>query len=120
MRRILFPLAAAPLAGLLMLACASSPPPTANFAKAAAAVRAAEEVGAARTPQGALHLKVAKDELAQARALINDDENERANYMTLRAYNDAELALAHAREEQARERARQAAERVRGTTVPGQ
>jgi hypothetical protein len=42
---------------------------------------------------------------------MNRGDNERADYMTLRAFNDAELALALAREHQARRAADEAANR---------
>jgi dsDNA-specific endonuclease/ATPase MutS2 len=58
-------------------------------------------------PRAALHLKLADEQISQARQMIQNGDNERADYMTLRAYNDAELALAIAREETARKRAEQ-------------
>jgi hypothetical protein len=87
---------------LLATGCASYPAPTEHLASAVAAARAAQEVGVARVPQAQLHLKLAEDQIAQAKALMDDGNNERADYMTLRAYNDAALALALARENTAR------------------
>lgn len=84
-----------------LLHCASHPPPTDNLASAIAAVRGAQEAGANQVPQAALQLKLAEEQVAQARAMMKDGDNERADYMTLRAFNDAELALALAREQQA-------------------
>jgi hypothetical protein len=63
-----------------------------------AAARAAREAGAPNVPRAALQLKLAEEQIAQARQMMNNGSNERADYMTLRAYNDAELALAFARE----------------------
>jgi hypothetical protein len=80
---------------------ASHPPPTDNLASAIAAVRAAQEAGAADVPKAALQLKLAEEQVAQARAMIEDGEHERADYMTLRAFNDAELARALARQHEA-------------------
>src|SRR6185503_8253244 len=91
-------------AAIGMAACASYPAPTEHLASAMAAVRGAQEVGVARVPQAELQLEV-----AQARALMADGKNERADYMTLRAYNDAALALAIARVHAARANAEQAA-----------
>ena len=96
-------------AALGMAACASYPAPTEHLASAMAAVRGAQEVGVARIPQAELQLKLAQDEVAQAKALMADGKNERADYMTLRAYNDAALALAIARVHTARANAEQAA-----------
>jgi hypothetical protein len=88
---------------------ASRPPPTDHLASAIAAVRGAHEAGAGQVPKAALQLRLAEEQVTQARALMQDGKNERADYMTLRAYNDAELALALARENAAL-RAREAAE----------
>ena len=96
-------------AALAFAGCASYPVPAEHLANAMAAVRGAQEVGVARIPQAELQLKLAQDEIAQAKALIADGKNERADYMTLRAYNDAALALAIARVHTARANAEQAA-----------
>jgi hypothetical protein len=90
------------------IGCASSPPPTDHLASAIAAVRGAEEAGAGQVPKASLQLKLAEEQVAQARAMIKNGQNERADYMTLRAFNDAELALALTREHEA-VRARDAA-----------
>lgn len=89
----------------LIAGCASYPAPTDHLASAIAATRGAQEAGAPRVPQAALQLKLAQEGVEQARAMIANGENERADFMTLRAYNDAELALAIARESAARKRA---------------
>jgi uncharacterized protein YqfA (UPF0365 family) len=93
---------AAPLA-----ACASYPAPQQHMADSIAAVRGAEELGAATQPQAALNLKLAQEELAKAKALMDDDKNEQADYMALRAKSDADLALALAKEHAAEIRAQQ-------------
>jgi hypothetical protein len=91
----------------LSLACASHPPPTDHMASAIAAVRGAQVAvtQAGQVPEAALHLKLAEEQVAQARQMIDRGDNERADYMTLRAFNDAELALALARAHEAREAA---------------
>jgi hypothetical protein len=94
---------------LVPLGCASYPAPTEHLASAMAEVRAAQEVGSGGVPRAELQLKLAQDEIAQARAFINDGKTERADYMTLRAYNDAALAVALSRENVARARAEAAA-----------
>ena len=65
-----------------------------------AAVRGAETAGASSVPQAALHLKLAQEQIAQARTMIEKEDYKRADAMTIRAYNDAELALALTREAQ--------------------
>lgn len=98
---------------LLASACASYPPPTDTLADAIATARGAEEVGAAEVPQAALALQLAREEIAKARSLIADGENERAYFQALKAANDAELALALVREVKAREQAELAAEQLK-------
>jgi hypothetical protein len=93
---------------LLLASCASHPPPSSHLASAIAAARGAQEAGAQQVPKAALHLKLAEEQIAQARQMMEEGDNQRADYMTLRAYNDAELALALAREQAARQRALQA------------
>jgi len=89
---------------------ASYPAPTEHLASSMAAVRAAQETGAANVPKAQLYLKLAEEQTAQAKALIEDGDNERADYMTLRAYNDATLAMAIARQQTARAQAAQASQ----------
>ena len=100
--------------------CASHPPPNDNLASAIAAVRGAQVAvsGAGRVPQAALQLKLAEEEIAQARQMMERGDHERANYMTLRAFNDAELALALAREHQAQLGAEQASPAGAAATEP--
>lgn len=96
----------------LMTACASFPPPTENMATAMASVRGAEEVGAADVPAAALQLQLAREEVAKAKALLADGDNESAHYQALRASNDADLAIAIVRLDEAREVAQTAKQRV--------
>jgi len=88
--------------------CAGYPAPTDHLASSMAAVRAAQETGAGNVPKAQLYLKLAEEENAQAKGLISDGNNERADYMTLRAYNDATLAMAIAKQNAARAQAAQA------------
>ena len=88
--------------------CASHPPPSDHLATAIAAVHGAQVAGAAQVPQAALQLKLAEEQVAQARDMMERGDNERADYMTLRAFNDAELAVALAHEHEARARAENA------------
>lgn len=89
-------------------ACASFPPPNETLANSMAAVRGAEEVGAANVPKAALSLTLAQEEVDKAKALMAKGENEQAYYMALRAANDAELANALARENHAAAEAKKA------------
>jgi hypothetical protein len=98
---------------LLLAACASYPAPSEHLASSVAAARGAQESGAAQVPEAALQLKMAEEQIDQAKKMMKDGENERADYMTLRAYNDATLSLALAREEASRRRAQQSAELAR-------
>ena len=99
------------LAVLASVGCgASYPPPAQHLASSLAAVRTAQETGAASVPKAQLYLKLAEEETAQAKALMDDGDNERADYMTLRAYNDATLAMAIAKQNAARVQVQQMSE----------
>lgn len=87
--------------------------PAARMASAQAAIRAADEVGAAQNPTAALHLQYAREEFAQAETLSRNGESERAQMVLARAEADAELALALSRSSGARADARQAVDQVR-------
>jgi len=64
----------------------------------AGAIRAAEEVGAAHSPQASLYLQLAKEQFDHARRLTSPDDLPAAALMLRRAEADANLALALARE----------------------
>ena len=97
---------------VLACGCASYPMPADRMAQAEAAARSAQETGANAIPQGQLHLKLAREEIVEAQALISDKHNKRADFVLLRAQADAELALAEAREEQARGEARKVLDQI--------
>ncbi len=99
------------LAGMLT-SCASAPPPTDRLAATAAAIRAAQEVGARGVPQASLYLQLAKEESEQASDLVASNQVDRASYVLLRAQSDAELALALARDNEMKLQAHQAMQRV--------
>lgn len=108
-----FPRPIVALCGLALLtACAAFPPPTDTMANAHASVRGAEELGAADVPQAALQLQLAREQVVKAEALLADGENESAYYQALRATNDADLAIALVRENEARAVAKTAKQRV--------
>jgi high-affinity K+ transport system ATPase subunit B len=78
--------------------CGGAALPADRLAAAEATTRGAAEIGAEQTPQASLHLKMARDQIGQAKALIKDGDNDRAGYVLSRAEVDAELALALTRE----------------------
>lgn len=87
------------------LACAcgaSFPPPTQHMADAQAAERSAAELGADSEPASQLSLKLAQQQIAQAKAAMAEDENKKAYGLLIRAKADAELAIAQAREKGAK------------------
>jgi hypothetical protein len=93
---------AAVVPAVLVFGCASTPMPADRLASAEAGIRGAQEVGADSVPQASLHLKMARDQVAQAKNLSESGDNERATLVLARAETDAELALALARENVAR------------------
>ena len=105
------------LAGVALIAagCASHPAPTDQVASSLAAVRGAEEAGARDVPEAALHMKLAEEQIDQAKQAMEKDDNLRAEDLALRAYQDAELALALAREQQAKQRLAQFAQTNQGS-----
>lgn len=105
---------------LVLVSCASYPPPSDHLASAIAEARAARESGAVNVPHAALQLKLAEEQIAQAQEMMRNGDNERADFMTLRAYNDAELALAMARESAAKVRADQLQASVSGAAASQQ
>jgi len=93
--------------------CASYPAPVTHLASSVAATRGAQEAGASQVPEAALQLKLAEEQNSTAKKMMKKGQNEHADFMTLRAYNDASLSLALTREESARRRAQQSAELAR-------
>ena len=81
---------------------ASVPVPTQRMADAESAERSAREVGANNEPAAQLSLKLADEQIAQAKTAIANDDNEKADSLLVRARADAELAIAQAREKNAR------------------
>ncbi len=94
----------------IITGCASAPIRTET---ASSGIRAAEEVGAEKLPQAALHLKLAKDELAHAKSLAAKDESEMAALMLQRSEADSELAVSLSREEVEKAKSREELSRVR-------
>jgi hypothetical protein len=101
------------LGALALVACASNPLPPAKVTDTQAAISAADAVGASNHPRASLHMKLAREQLQQAEALLRDGDDEEARLVIDRARLDAELALALTREEQAQKNARTSIEKAR-------
>ncbi len=98
---------------IVCVACgASYPAPTQRMADAMSAERSAEEVGAAKDPQGQLHLNLAQEQITQAKGLMASNDNRRAEFVLVRAKGDAELALALAKAVNAKAEAQQAMDKA--------
>jgi hypothetical protein len=100
-------------------ACAARPTPAARVGSAEAAVRAARESGATGLPDAALHLRLAEQQVARARRLIQEGEHERAQWLLVRAEADAMLAQALAVEAQHKNAAEMTATRARELAAEG-
>lgn len=102
------------LAGLAVssIGCGSYPAPTEKLVSSQGALRVAQEVNASAHPQAALHLKLAQEQVEQAKQMMADGNNERAEYVLMRAEADAELAEWLAREAQTKAQAQSAQEEV--------
>ncbi len=88
---------------LLLVGCASTfPAPTQRLADAESAQRSARELGAANQPAAQLHLKLADEQMAAARKEMTAGDNRAADFVLVRARADSELALALAREQNAK------------------
>jgi len=97
----------------LAVGCGSYPAPTERVSSAEAAIRGAQEVGAGGIPAAALSVKLAQEEVQKAKQLMQDGDNKRAELILMRAQADAELALAQAREQQAKSEADKALDQVK-------
>ena len=101
------------IVGSLLLAAGCATSPALRTEPSTSGIRAAEEVGATKVPQAALHLQLAKEELEHAKGLAASGEKDRASSLLLRAEADAELAVALSREDAEKSEALAAVERVR-------
>jgi hypothetical protein len=114
MRIVLCTLASA--VALMAVGCAASfPPPTQRMADAESAERSAREVGADSNPSAKLEVKLADEQIAQAKVLVANGDNQRADLVLMRARADAELALALTREQAANADVQKAAEQSKTT-----
>jgi hypothetical protein len=105
--------AAAVLASFLVACGSSLPPPSDRLASAEAAARSARELGAEREPKAQLHLRLASEQIEQAKKLMADGDNKRADLVLQRANSDAELSVMLAKENSARADADAAQDKVK-------
>jgi hypothetical protein len=92
--------------------CATTPVPADKYARSRSAIRSAEVLAADKVPSAALHLRLAKEQLAQAKRLLEKGENEEAGYVLLRSEADAEAAMNLAREAWSKQDAMQTIQQV--------
>ena len=81
-------------------------------AETTAAIAAAQTAATKDDAQASLHLKLARDQLQEAKELMREDENDKAHLVLQRATADAELALMLARKTDAEEKAGRARQQV--------
>jgi type IV pilus biogenesis protein CpaD/CtpE len=93
--------------------CASAPVNTDRLSSTEAPIRAAEELGATRVPEAALELRLAQDQMEQAKQFLRNGDKQHADMLLLRAQADAELAVALAKEAPLEAEAMNAAEQVK-------
>lgn len=86
------------IAGTLLLAsCVTGPRPVGQLTSTEASIRAAAAGGAGEVPAATMYLEYAKEGVAHAEELMEEDDNERAAHVLMRAQADADLALVLAR-----------------------
>jgi hypothetical protein len=95
-----------------LAACGGAAVPQEQLTSAKAATSGAEVGGAAEDPKSALHLKLAREGIAEAERLIEEGDNEEAERALWRAQADAELALVLAKQTKAKAEAAEAAEQL--------
>ncbi len=107
-----------PVIILAAAACgATFPVPTQHLADAESAHRSALELGAANQPAAQLHVKLAEEQMAQAKTHITNGDNKEADSLLIRSKADSELALALAREQGANVEAQTATDKAKTTAV---
>jgi hypothetical protein len=78
--------------------CGAATLPPEQLASTSASMRAAQELGAQNVPKADLHLRLAKEEVAQAQKLAEDGDDDLGRTQLERAKADADLAVALARQ----------------------
>lgn len=97
---------------LVAAGCGGATLNRARVAEAQSSVVAAEAVGANDQPRAALHLQLARDEIAEAERRAADGDGESAELLLERARVDAELAMQLAKTEREQEKAREAWQKI--------
>lgn len=93
--------------------CATTSISTEQLAASEGAARAAEEFGADKHPEAQLYLKLAREQLDEAKALIAKDKDlERVPMLLARAQADADLAIELSRSIEAKDEADRLAKEV--------
>ncbi len=108
------------VAGLAGFGCASMPKPTEELGQSEAALKNAQEAGAAQVPQAALEMTLAQEELDKAHEQIKNDQNDEAQQNLLRSRADAELAMALTRQGTANANASGAQEQLKAAEKSAQ
>jgi hypothetical protein len=112
MRKTLLAAALALIASGCAAKRVTTDPPTERMAESQTAIRAAEQVGAARVPEAATYLGFAQQQVATARRLMDEGRYEAADLQLQQAAVDAQLALALARAVPLEDEARRMLEQV--------
>jgi hypothetical protein len=107
------------LVALAAVGCGGSSLSVDTVAQPQAEIRAAEEAGASAVPQAALHLKMAKDQLAQGDKLAANGDDDKASRAYGRSKSDAELAVLLARHHAIKTKAQQAVDKANALTNAG-
>lgn len=103
----------------VLVACGGSyPPPDEHLAAAEAASRSAKEVGAQQDPQASLYLKLADDQIADAKTKMAKGDNGEADRALIRAKADAELSLQLAKKIAAERAVAEANAKVQSVAAP--
>jgi hypothetical protein len=98
---------------ILAMACGGTiPPPNDEWSAAQADVGRAESGGAPAVPDAKLHLQIAQEDLQKSKALMANQDNQRAASLVALARVEAQLALSLARATQAQAQTQQAQQDV--------
>jgi hypothetical protein len=99
--------------GVAAAGCATTPIPADKLSRSVAAVRSAEVANADQVPNASAHLRLAREQIGEAKSLLKRGDNEQASYLLIRAEADADAAMNLAREAQVKQDAMQTIESVR-------
>lgn len=86
--------------------------PTERLAESRTAIRAAQDIGAARVPEAATYLGFAQQQVSEAERLMSEGRHDAAELQLRQAAADAQLALALARAVPLENEARQLLQQV--------